>query len=168
MEDSKVPFSDTTERRAQLIAATERFKSSISESVDDIKGDASEVGKTAAFVAGVSLAVYLVVNAILPKSAEYRYAEKYGEPDEDDYDEYGELIVPAGRRKKEAQQTGALSGMVSGLLTTVVTNLARQQLMGFVERIRDNNALTSTAKPASGRQYETKTPSEYTDYSTHP
>jgi hypothetical protein len=167
MEDSKVPFSDTTERRAQLIAATERFKSSISESVDDIRGDASEVGKTVAFVAGVSLAVYLVVNAIFPKSDEYRFAEKYGEPDEDDYDEYGELIIPAGRRKREAQKTGALSGMVSGLLTTVVTNVARQQLMSFVERIRDNNAITSTAKPASERQYEKKTPSEYTDYSTN-
>jgi len=78
MEDPKVPFADTTARRAQLMAATERFKTSITDSVDSIKGDANEIGKTAAFVGGAALAVYLVVNAILPKSAEYRYAEKYG------------------------------------------------------------------------------------------
>lgn len=89
MEDPKVPFADTTARRAQLMAATERFKSSISDNVDAIKGDATEVGKTAAFVAGAALAVYLVVNTILPKSDEYRYAEKYGEPDEHEY-EYDE------------------------------------------------------------------------------
>lgn len=167
MEDPKVPFSDTTARRAQLIAATERFKTSISDSVDEIKGDASEVSKTVALVAGVGLAVYLVVNAILPKSAEYRFAEKYGEPDEDDYDEYGDLVVPAGKRKKEAQKTGALSGMISGLLTTVVTNIARQQLTGFVDRIRQNNALTPTVKHSSERQYGTRTPHDYTDYSTN-
>ena len=81
MEDPKVPFADTTARRAQLMAATEQFKTSITDGVEGIKDDAAEIGKTTAFVAGAALAVYLVINAILPKSDEYRYAEKYGEPD---------------------------------------------------------------------------------------
>ena len=87
MEDPKVPFSDTTARRAQLMQATERFKSSIQDSVDSIKTDASEVGKTTAIVAGVAFGVFLLANLILPKSAEYRYAEKYGELDDDDDDD---------------------------------------------------------------------------------
>ena len=52
MEDPKVPFADTTARRAQLMQATERFKESIQDGVDSIKSEASEVGKTTALVAG--------------------------------------------------------------------------------------------------------------------
>ncbi|GAB3565882.1 hypothetical protein GCM10027578_14130 [Spirosoma luteolum] len=172
MEDPKVLFADTTARRAQLIAATERIKSSITDNVESIREDATEVGKTVAFVAGVSLAVYLVVNAVLPKSDEYRFAEKYGEPDEDDYDEDGALLTPASRRqvkqtKETAQKTGAATGLISGLLTSVLTNIARQQLTGFIDRIRTNNAPTSTASPTIGRQYHTETPTEFTDYSSH-
>ena len=113
MEDPKVPFADTTARRAQLMAATERFKSSITDGVESIKDDATEVGKTTAFVAGAALAVYLVVNAILPKSDEYRYAEKYGEPDERDYDDDDEddedelYAQPASHKaaKQQAKKT---------------------------------------------------------------
>lgn len=158
MEDPKVLFADTTARRAQLMAATERFKSSITDSVDAIKDDASETGKTVAFVAGVSLAVYLVANAILPKSDEYRYAEKYGEPDDrrlnfvdEDSDEY-----EAPKQTKRAKKSSAGSGLIGGLLTSVLTALARQQLSGFLERIRQNNAINPAASPTSGEQYHEK------------
>ncbi len=157
MEDPKVLFADTTARRAQLMAATERFKSSITDSVSAIKDDASETGKTVAFVAGVSLAVYLVANAILPKSDEYRYAEKYGEPDTDKDDEdayYGVVSKP----KKSAKKSSAGSGLLGGILTSVLTAVARQQLTGFLERIRQNNAINPAAKPTSGNQYHEKAP----------
>ena len=163
MEDPKVLFADTTARRAQLMAATERFKSSITDSVESIKGDANEVGKTAAFVAGVSLAVYLVANAILPKSAEYRYAEKYGEVDDDEYDydpddetSYKNAVY---QQKKNAPKSGkAGSGLVAGILTSVLTNIARQQLSGFLDRIKQNNSINPTASPTSGDQYHEKAP----------
>ncbi len=168
MEDPKVLFADTTARRAQLMAATERFKSSITDSVESIKGDANEIGKTAAFVAGVSLAVYLVANAILPKSDEYRYAEKYGELDGDDYDfededSYKDAIRSQKRNPAKSQSAG--SGLVAGLLTSVLTNIARQQLSGFLERIRQNNAINPVASPTSGDQYHEKAstnPAHYT------
>ena len=115
MEDPKVPFADTTARRAQLMAATERFKHSISDSVDSLKEDATKKGRSVAFVAGAAFAVYLVANAIIPKSDEYRYAEKYGEPDDADYeddDEYDddELYasdgpIPRKAAKKRAKKT---------------------------------------------------------------
>lgn len=174
MEDPKVPFADTTARRAQLMAATERFKSSISDNVDAIKGDATEVGKTAAFVAGAALAVYLVVNAILPKSDEYRYAEKYGEPDDEDYD-YDESdeddedhprpsTQKAIRQKAEkVQKSAAASGLIGGLITSVLTNIAREQLTGFLARIRTNNAINPTAEPT---QYHEQAPTEPVDYTT--
>lgn len=174
MEDPKVPFADTTARRAQLMAATERFKSSISDNVDAIKGDATEVGKTAAFVAGAALAVYLVVNAILPKSDEYRYAEKYGEPDEDE-DEYDEddeddeyhpqpSNQKAIRQKaNKAQKSAAASGLIGGLITSVLTNIAREQLTGFLARIRTNNAINPTAEPT---QYHEQAPTEPVDYTS--
>lgn len=162
MENPKVPFADTTARRAQLIAATERLKTSISDSVDSIKDDAAEVGKTTLFVAGVSLAVYLVVNAILPKSAEYRYAEKYGEPDEDGQerrdDDRGPGRTPGEQIKQQAkktQKTAAASGLIGGLITTVLTNIAREQLTGFLARIRQNNAINPTAHPTQHRSTAT-------------
>jgi len=152
MEDPKVLFADTTAHRAELMAATERFKSSISNSVESIKGDASEIGKTTAFVAGAALAVYLVANAILPKSDEYRYAEKYGEPDDADYDDTdNEYPVVEKKHKKQAEnikKSAATSGLVSGLLTSVLTSIAREQLTGFLSRIRQNNAINPAAKPA--------------------
>lgn len=177
MEDPKVPFADTTARRAQLMAATEQFKSSITHSVDAIKGDAAEVGKTTAFVAGAALAVYLVVNAILPKSDEYRYAEKYGEPDEwdddhaDDDDEIEDdntSVRPSTQKvvKQQAnktQRSAAASGLIGGLVTSVLTNIAREQLSGFLARIRTNNAINPTAEPT---QYHEKAPTKPVDYTS--
>jgi len=178
MEDPKVPFADTTARRAQLMAATERFKSSINDNVDSIKEDAVEIGKTAAFVAGVGLAVYLVVNAILPKSEEYRRAEKYGEPDDDDIDyddEYADEEALAEARPhraikqqaKKTQRSAAASGLIGGLVTTILTNIAREQLVGFIDRIRQNNAINPTADPTSGGQYHSSAPTTPADYSSH-
>ena len=174
MEDPKVFFADTTARRAQLMAATERFKSSISDNVEAIKDDATEVGKTTAFVAGAALAVYLVVNAILPKSDEYRYAEKYGEPDDEDvdYDESDEdgehpprLYAHKSIKHKadKAQKSAAASGLIGGLITSVLTNIAREQLTGFLARIRTNNAINPTAEPT---QYHKQAPTEPVDYTT--
>lgn len=155
MEDSKVLFADTTARRAQLMAATERFKASISDNVEAIKGDANEVGKTVAFVAGVSFAVYLVANTILPKSAEYRYAEKYGEPDDRTYnpDDTSSYEAVGRKQKKEIRKSAASSGLIGGLITSVLTAVARQQLAGFLERIRQNNAINPAASPTSGDRY---------------
>ncbi|MBC8151462.1 MAG: hypothetical protein H7Z72_00985 [Bacteroidetes bacterium] len=158
MEDPKVLFADTTARRAQLMAATERFKASISDNVEAIKGDANEVGKTVAFVAGVSFAVYLVANVILPKSPEYRYAEKYGEPDDRTYgpDDLGSYEAVGRQQKKEIRKSAASSGLIGGLITSVLTAVARQQLAGFLERIRQNNAINPAASPTSGHQYHEK------------
>lgn len=172
MEDPKVPFADTTARRAQLMAATERFKTSITDSVDSIKGDANEISKTAAIVGGAALAVYLVANAILPKSDEYRYAEKYGELDNDDEEEDDDeddenqtnLLSrkATGQQPKKAKKSSAGSGLVGGLLTSVLTALARQQLSGFLSRIRQNNAINPTAKP-DPTQYHEKAPIQPVD-----
>lgn len=179
MDDPKVPFSDTTARRAQLMQATERFKSSIQDSVDSLKSDASEVGKTTALVAGVAFGVFLLANLILPKSDEYRRAEKYGEPDEDDYADYDddededdvdERVQFARKphkavqkQAKETQRSAAASGLVGGLLTSVLTNIAREQLTGLLTRIRTNNAINPTAKRADV-QYHEKAPVQPVDY----
>ncbi|WP_080059570.1 hypothetical protein [Spirosoma aerolatum] len=168
MEDPKVPFADTTARRAELIAATERLKSSISNGVETIKEDATELGKTTLFVAGAALAVYLVVNAVLPKSDEYRYAEKYGEPDDEDYDTDDESDdVPSKHRvvrnqAPEVQKTAAVSGLISGIVTTVLTNIAREQLTGFLARIRSNNAINPTAEPTDYHEQASTQPVDYT------
>ncbi|SFD99855.1 hypothetical protein [Spirosoma endophyticum] len=169
MEDPKVLFADTTARRAELMAATERFKTSITDGVESIKGDATEVGKTTAFVAGAALAVYLVVNAILPKSDEYRYAEKYGEPDDEeyDYDEDDELSDEPSNQKvakqkaNKIQKSAATSGLIGGIITSVLTNIAREQLTGFLARIRTNNAINPTAEPTD---YHEQAPTEPVDY----
>lgn len=171
MEDPKVPFADTTARRAQLMAATEQFKTSITDSVSSIKGDANEIGKTAAFVGGAALAVYLVANAILPKSDEYRYAEKYGELDdeEDDNEEEDDVQAQPSSRKtaeqkaKKTQKSAAASGLIGGLVTSILTNIAREQLSGFLSRIRQNNAINPTAEP-DPTQYHEKAPTQPVDY----
>ncbi|MBD2754779.1 hypothetical protein [Spirosoma validum] len=173
MEDPKVPFADTTARRAQLMAATEQFKTSITDGVESIKEDATEIGKTTAFVAGAALAVYLVVNAILPKSDEYRYAEKYGEPDELDYDyeeddeDDQDSTRPSNHKavKQQAKQiksSAATSGLIGGILTSVLTNIAREQLTGFLARIRSNNAINPTAEPTEYHEQASTKPVDYT------
>ena len=177
MEDPKVPFADTTARRAQLMAATERFKSSITDSVESIKGDANEIGKTAAFVGGAALAVYLVLNAILPKSDEYRYAEKYGEPDDEEYDDEEDdddetQAQPSsrkavGQQAKKTQKSAAASGLIGGLVTSILTNIAREQLSGFLSRIRQNNAINPTAEP-DPTEYHEKAPTKPVDYTAQP
>jgi hypothetical protein len=173
MEDSKVPFSDTTARRAQLMQATEQFKSSLQNSVDSLKTDAADIGKTTAVVAGVALGVFLLANLILPKSAEYRYAEKYGEldDDEDEYDEDEDDDQPVRRQPKsiqkhakETQRSAATSGLIGGLVTSILTNIAKEQLSGLLTRIRTNNAINPAAKPADTRYHEQATvqPAQYT------
>ncbi|ARK10392.1 hypothetical protein [Fibrivirga algicola] len=177
MEDPKVPFADTTARRAQLMEATERFKSSIQDSVDSLKTDASEVGKTTALVAGVAFGVFLLASLILPKSDEYRYAEKYGEPDDRDYtdheeeDDEDDTYVPRQQHKairreaKETQKSAAATGLIGGLLTSVLTNIAREQISGLLTRIRTNNAINPTAQTAATQYHETvpNQPVSYTD-----
>ena len=148
MEDPKVPFADTTARRAQLMAATERFKHSISDGVDSLKDEATEKGRSVAFVAGAAFAVYLVANALLPKSDEYRYAEKYGEPDDDDDDmDADDASAPSSRKIKRKARKAAASGLIGGMITSVLTSIARQQLIGFVSRLRQNNAINPAADP---------------------
>ena len=171
MEDPKVLFADTTARRAQLMAATERFKNSITDDVESLKDDATEVGKSTLFVAGAALAVYLVVNAILPKSDEYRYAEKYGEPDDEDEDdedhdddEEYHLAVRKGVKQPASKpnKSAAASGLIGGILTTVLTNIAREQLTGFLARIRSNNAINPTASPTQYHEQASTEPVDYT------
>lgn len=178
MEDPKVPFANTTARRAQLMAATEQFKTSINHGVESIKEDATEVGKSAAFVAGAALAVYLVVNTVLPKSDEYRYAEKFGEPEDDEWrnsyknddDEDDESVPQTPTQKankkqtKEIKKSAAASGLIGGLITSVLTNIAREQLAGFLARIRTNNAINPTAQPT---EYHEKASTEPVDYSSY-
>lgn len=165
MQDPNIPFADTTARRAQLHEATEQYKSSIEDNVQSLKGDAKEVGKTVAIVAGVGLAVYLIADALLPKSDEYRYAEKYGEPDDDtDYD-YPDVeeredtdakhITPKSNKQltkelKEQPKKSALVGMLSGLITSILTNMAKQQASEFLSRLRQNNAANPSASSSTG------------------
>jgi hypothetical protein len=165
MEDPKVPFSDTTTRRAQLMQATEQFKSSIQGSVESLKSDASEIGKTTALVAGVAFGVFLLANLILPKSDEYRRAEKYGEFDDDEeyYDDDDDENEETRTRRppksvqkhaKETQRSAAASGLVGGLVTSILTNIAKEQLTGLLTRIRTNNAINPAAQPANPHYHE--------------
>lgn len=175
-------FADTTARRAELLKATERFKSSIQNSVESIKGDAAETGKTVAFVAAVALGVFIVANAILPKSDEYRYAEKYGERDDDDQyasyedyndEDYEEAKAPHAKSKqqlvkenKETTRKSAIGGLVGGLVTSVLTNIAREQLSNVLARIRSNNAINQGAEPYTTEQYHQQAPTEPVNYSS--
>jgi hypothetical protein len=174
MEDPKVPFADTTARRAQLLEATERYKSTIETSVQSLKGEATEVGKTVALVAGVALGVFLITNAILPKSKEYRFAEKYGEPDDDYSDDYEveddddrfksnrELIKET---KQDQTRKSAIGGLIGGLVTSVLTNIAREQLTNVLARIRENNAINPTAR-AENNAYHEHAPTEPVHYAS--
>ncbi|TAE25818.1 MAG: hypothetical protein EAZ91_18550 [Cytophagales bacterium] len=185
MEDPKVLFADTTARRAELMKATERFKSSIQNSVESIKTDATENGKTIALVAGVALGVFIIANAILPKSAEYRYAEKYGERDDEDdyearyasYEEYDgdQDDMQEARNKskrqlvkenKETTRKSALGGLIGGLVTSVLTNVAREQLSHVLARVRSNNAINPGASPSTTEQYHQKAPTQPVSYAS--
>lgn len=177
-------FADTTARRAELMKATERFKTSIQNSVESLKGDAAETGKTVAFVAAVAVGVFIVANAILPKSDEYRRAEKYGERDDDDdayasYDGYDDddddvdTKNPYKKSKhqlvKEKEQTAkksAIGGMIGGLLTSVLTSVAREQLSSAITRFRNTNAINSGESAYQAEPYKQNAPAQPVSYSS--
>lgn len=145
--DTNVPFSDTAARRAELMEATEQYKSSIETNVKALKEDAAEVGKTVALVAGVCLAVFVVASIVLPKSdkSDHDY-------DADDYETdngyAGESIHAHARRAakaaEEAPARSAIGGAITGIVTSILTNLARQQVTDFISRLRQDNATTHT------------------------
>lgn len=184
MEDPKVLFADTTARRAELMKATERFKTSIQTSVESLKGDAAETGKTVALVAAVAVGVFIIANAILPKSDEYRRAEKYGEQDDDDDDEtyashdeydddeedvetknpYKKSKHQLVREKEKTAKRSAIGGMIGGLLTSVLTSIAREQLSGAITRFRNTNAINSGESPSQTEQYQHNAPAQAAYY----
>ena len=144
--DTNVPFSDTSARRAELMEATEQYKSSIESNVKALKEDAVEVGKTVALVAGVCLAVYVVASIVVPKS--HKNDDRYD--DDDDYEEAddyagGSTRAHARRAAKAAEEAparSAIGGAITGIVTSILTNLARQQVTDFISRLRQNNATT--------------------------
>ncbi|MGA0556970.1 hypothetical protein ACO2Q8_09990 [Larkinella sp. VNQ87] len=150
--DTNVPFSDTSARRAELMEATEQYKSSIESNVKALKEDAAEVGKTVALVAGVCLAAYVVASILLPKSDK----SDEDEYEVDDYEEDEPYVANstraharrAAKAAEEAPKKSAISGAITGILTSILTNLARQQATEFISRLRQNNA---TTQPEPGR-----------------
>jgi hypothetical protein len=150
MEDSNVPFADTTAKRAQLMAATEQYRTSITHTVESIKDNAEETGKTVAFVAGVAIGVFILASALLPKSDEYRYAEKYGEPeDHADSKDFRRSVARYAKNDNNRRAEGpGVMGLLGGLLVPVLTNLVRQQVSQYVARFTNNDATES--KPTIG------------------
>ncbi|MFC5410883.1 hypothetical protein ACFPMF_16305 [Larkinella bovis] len=140
--DTNVPFSDTAARRAELMEATEQYKSSIESNVKALKEDAAEVGKTVALVAGVCLAAYVVASIVLPKSDK---TEDDYDAEEDDAYAGGSVRDHARRAAKaaeEAPKRSAIGGAITGIVTSILTNIARQQLTDFISRLRQDNATT--------------------------
>ncbi len=151
MENANIPFADTTARRAHLMAVTEEHRTTITKTVDTMKGDAEETGKALAVVAVAAVGVFLLANALLPRSDEYRYAEQYGEPEDDDNQD---RVRPSVTQQVLGQQNDRRSdglnlwAVLGGALTPVLTNLARQQLSQFVTRLTNHDA--TEPRPVSG------------------
>ncbi|WP_234736095.1 hypothetical protein [Tellurirhabdus bombi] len=150
--DPNVFFSDTSARRAELMEATEEYKSRIETNVNSLKGEATEVGKTVALVAGVCVAVYLVANLILPdsKSDEEEDEEAYYDEDADKYypkHSQKAQVHRATKAAEDAPKKSAIGGAIMGILTSVATNFARQQAMNYLSRLTHNNA--AKQQPAS-------------------
>ncbi|WP_128545523.1 hypothetical protein [Larkinella soli] len=142
--DPNVPFSDTSARRAELMEATEQYKSSIETNVQALKGDAVEVGKSVALVAGVCFAVFVVASILLPKSNDEDEDDEDYDDEEADNHLYENSTKAQARRAakaaEEAPKKSAIGGAITGILTSIVTNMARQQVTDFMSRLRQNNA----------------------------
>lgn len=144
-----MPFSDTSARRAELMEATEQYKSSIETNVKALKEDAAEVGKTVALVAGVCLAVFVVASIVLPKSDKPDDEYDVEDYDADDHYTGGSTRAHARRAAKAAEEApakSAIGGAITGIVTSILTNIARQQVTDFISRLRQNNA-TTQAEP---------------------
>lgn len=163
--DPNVPFADTSARRAELMEATEQYKSSIESNVSSLKQDASEVGKTVALVAGVCVGIYLVASLILPNSSD----DDEDDHEDDYYDEKSDTYYPkdsqkahtarAAKAAEDAPKKSAIGGAITGILTAAVTTIIREQANNYLKsRFLNNNA--ATQQPASVRPYST--PGSYT------
>ena len=113
------PFADTAKRKEVLANTTESLKTSLDEKLATLKTDGLETAKTALLIGGGVLAVYLLLEAVLP--------------DENENDE-----EPAAKKSKnktivvKQQKSSIITKAVTGYAVTFLLGLAKQKLTDYL------------------------------------
>ncbi len=111
------PFADTNARKESLASTADALKESLDSKLESLRTDATHAGKTALIIGGSVLAVYLLLEAILP--------------DEDADDE-----TPKGKKKRpimvEKQESSVITKAVAGYAVSFLLGLAKQKLSDYL------------------------------------
>ena len=107
------PFANTAARKESLANATESLKASLDSKLASLKTDGLDVAKTALIIGGSVLAVYLLLEAVLP--------------DEDENEEESAI-------KKSKSRTIVLKQAESSFITKAVTGYAVTFLLGLAKQ----------------------------------
>ncbi|AXE19813.1 hypothetical protein DR864_19730 [Runella rosea] len=124
------PFGDTNGRITELQTASEGYRRLLEEKIEDLKVDAVEIGKQALVIGGVIVAVYLLVDALLPED-EAEIKTKSGSN-------------VSGSSERHTEKTSWVVKTVTSYATTWLLGLARQKLMDFLATQQNTNAGTDT------------------------
>jgi hypothetical protein len=124
------PFGDTDTQKTMLEAESELLKQRLEGQIDNFKTDATRVGKQALVIGGSVMAVYLLLDWLLPNDDE---AE----------------ITPHTKPQVEASQPSWLVKSVSAYAITWLLGIAREKLMDFLATQPSMNTAVNDKRPTS-------------------
>jgi hypothetical protein len=122
------PFADTEAQKAALKEESDALKQQLEGQIDGFKTDATRIGKQALVIGGSIMAVYLLLNLLLPNNDE---TDQQGNP----------LAVGSS---KNSTQFPWLAKSVSAYAVTWLLGLAREKLIDFLATQNHSNAVPNT------------------------
>ena len=124
------PFGDTNGRKAELEEVSEGYRKLLEEKMDDLKIDATRVGKQALVIGGVITAAYLLLEALLPdEEPEVKTIPHHDTP----------IIIQQPKEKSSWLVKAATSYALTWAL-----GVAQQKLMDFLATQQQTNEVKNT------------------------
>ncbi|AEI48594.1 hypothetical protein [Runella slithyformis] len=124
------PFGDTNGRKAELTSALEGYRSLLEKKMEDLKIDATEMGKQVLIIGGTVAAVYLLLNTLLPEEETHHNVKPSSN-------------LPTVIERHE-QKTSWVTKAVTSYVVTWILGIAQQKLMDFLAIQQNTNAGTNT------------------------
>ncbi|TAE39834.1 MAG: hypothetical protein EAZ70_04600 [Runella slithyformis] len=125
------PFADTEAQKAALKEESDALKQQLEGQIDGFKTDATRIGKQALVIGGSIMAVYLLLDLLLPNN------------NNDETDQQGSNPLAVGSSKNSTQFPW-LAKSVSAYAVTWLLGLAREKLIDFLATQNHSNAVPNT------------------------
>lgn len=124
------PFGDTNGRKAELKQTSDSYRQLLEDKINDLKADASQVGKQALVIGGTLAVVYLLLELFLPD-------------DDPENSLKGDSAAPIMLQAPN-ESSSWLTKAVTSYAVTWALGLAREKLMEFLATQQHTNEVTHT------------------------